>query len=92
MNDVRKEIEYADGHIEGAINIPLSTLNDPANMASIEDNMNTYVQCGGGYRSVIAASLLKRQDIHNIRNVLGGWSAIKEQKGLNIVKETATLN
>jgi len=90
--DVRRETEFGDGHIAGAINIPLDELSDPATMANIEDKHNVYVHCGGGYRSVIAASMMKRQGIHNLRNVLGGWDKIKEQKTIKIVKETSVLN
>ncbi len=78
--DVRKVPEYADGHIKEALNIPLDELSDPGSMAHLEDNHNIYVHCAGGYRSVIAASLMKRQGIHNLRNVVGGWSKIKELK------------
>lgn len=76
--DVRKVPEYADGHIKEALNIPLDELADPGSMAHLEDNHNIYVHCAGGYRSVIAASLMKRQGIHNLRNVVGGWGKIKE--------------
>ena len=76
--DVRGQTEYADGHVEDAINLPLDEMMDPASMANIKDNDNVYVHCAGGYRSVIASSLLKRQGIHNIRNVAGGWNQIKE--------------
>ena len=84
--DVRKESEFVDGHVKDAINIPLDTLTDPGSMADIEDEHNLYVHCQGGYRSVIAASLLKRQGIHNLRNVLGGWSKIKEEEKVKIEK------
>ena len=67
-------------------------MNDPASMANIEEHQNIYLHCGGGYRSVIAASLLKRQGIHNLRNVSGGWNSIKEQKNIEIVKEKSLLN
>jgi hydroxyacylglutathione hydrolase len=90
--DVRRETEFADGHIKDAINIPLSEMNDPASMANIEDHQNLYLHCGGGYRSIIAASLLKRQGIHNLRNISGGWNSIKEQKNIQIVKEKSVLN
>ncbi len=90
--DVRREAEFADGHLAGAINIPLSELNDPGSMAAIEDHHNVYVHCAGGYRSMIASSLLKRQGIHNIRNVQGGWELIKEQPGIEIQKEKSVLN
>jgi hydroxyacylglutathione hydrolase len=90
--DVRKPAEYADGHLKQAINIPLDDMNDPASMANLEDDQNIYVHCAGGYRSVIASSLLKRQGIHNIRNIVGGWGKIKEQEKATIVKETSVLN
>lgn len=91
--DVRKVPEYADGHIKEALNIPLDELTDPGSMAHLEDNHNIYVHCAGGYRSVIAASLMKKQGIHNLRNVLGGWGQIKELKDkFSIEKTTAVLN
>lgn len=90
--DVRRETEFADGHIAGAVNIPLNEMTDPGTMANIQETQNLYVHCAGGYRSVIAASLLKRQGIHNLHNVLGGWGAIKEQKGIEVVKENSVLN
>jgi hydroxyacylglutathione hydrolase len=90
--DVRRETEFADGHIKDALNLPLNDMTDPANLAALEEHQNLYLHCGGGYRSVIAASVLKRQGIHNLRNVLGGWDKIKEQKGIQIVKESSVLN
>jgi hydroxyacylglutathione hydrolase len=90
--DVRRPTEYADGHLKDALNIPLNDMTDPAMLASMEEDQNIYVHCAGGYRSVIAASLIKRQGIHNIRNVLGGWDKIKEQKKAEIVKEESALN
>ena len=90
--DVRRETEYADGHIKGAQNLPLNEMNDVVNMAQFEDNQNLYVHCAGGYRSVIASSLLKREGIHNLRNVLGGWGKIKDQKNISIEKEASVLN
>ena len=90
--DVRREAEFADGHVRNAINIPLQDLADPVSMANLDENFNLYVHCAGGYRSIIAASLLKRQGIHNLRNVLGGWSKIKDQKGIEIDKENSVLN
>jgi hydroxyacylglutathione hydrolase len=90
--DVRKPAEYAEGHLRDAINIPLNDMLDPGSMANIEDQQNLYVHCAGGYRSVIAASLLKRQGIHNLRNVVGGWDKIKELEKVEIVKEKSVLN
>ncbi|MBO9658275.1 MAG: MBL fold metallo-hydrolase [Chitinophagaceae bacterium] len=90
--DVRKPAEYADGHLKQSMNIPLADLTDPASMVNFEDNHNIYVHCAAGYRSVIASSLLKRQGIHNLRNIVGGWGKIKEQERAEIVKETSVLN
>ena len=90
--DVRKPAEFAEGHVKDALNIPLHELIDPVNIASLEEDQNVYVHCQGGYRSVIATSLLKRQGIHNIRNVLGGWNSIKEQKKIETQKEKSVLN
>lgn len=90
--DVRKPTEFAEGHLRDAINIPLNEMTDPGILTDFEENQNLYVHCGGGYRSVIAASLLKRQGIHNLRNVLGGWNKIKSEKNADIVKEAGILN
>lgn len=83
--DVRKPAEFEAGHVKGAINIPLDTLTDPGHIAAIDDTHNLYVHCAGGYRSVIAASLLKREGYHNLRNVLGGYAKMKTEKGIPVV-------
>ena len=90
--DVRKSNEFAEGHITGAVNIPLSDMADPGSMAQIKEDDNVYIHCSAGYRSVIASSLLKRQGIHNLRNVLWGWNKIKELERIEIVKEKSILN
>ena len=90
--DVRKETEFADGHLEDASNLPLTEMTDVTLLAQFEETENIYVHCAGGYRSVIAASILKKEGIHNIRNVLGGWAKIKEEKGAKIKKEPSVLN
>lgn len=90
--DVRRPTEFADGHIKDARNLPLNELTDPATMADIEDEQNVYVHCAGGYRSLIAVSLLKRQGIHNVRNVMGGWAEIQKQKSIATAKEKSVLN
>lgn len=90
--DVRRETEFADGHLENAYNLPLNEMTDILHIAQLEDDKNIYVHCAGGYRSVIAASLLKKQGYHNVRNILGGWGAIKEMENAKIVKEASVLN
>lgn len=83
--DVRKPTEFEAGHIKGAYNAPLNTLMDTANVAMIDDEANLYIHCAGGYRSVIAASILKKEGFHNLRNVLGGYGKIKEVPGAPVV-------
>ncbi len=83
--DVRKPSEFETAHIKGARNVPLNTLMDPLNVAMIDESNNLYVHCAGGYRSVIAASILKRHGYHNLRNILGGFAKIKAQKGVPVV-------
>jgi len=73
--DVRKETEYITRHIISAKLAPLSALKKEADKV-IKDKEN-YVHCAGGYRSVIACSLLKREGIHNVTNIVGGFGAIK---------------
>jgi len=90
--DVRRQTEYANGHLEDALNIPLDTMTDVVNIAGFEDTQNIYIHCAGGYRSVIAASMLKKQGIHNLRNIVGGWDKIKLEKDVKIVKEASMLN
>ena len=90
--DVRRPVEFAEGHLSEAINIPLNEMTDPGSIANIEDRHNLYIHCASGYRSVIAASLLKRQGFHNLRNVAGGWDRIKEQQKVEIVKDASVLN
>jgi hydroxyacylglutathione hydrolase len=90
--DVRKETEFGDGHLEEASNLPLAEMTDVTLLAQFEENENIYVHCAGGYRSVIAASILKKEGIHNIRNVVGGWAKIKEEEGAKIKKEPSVLN
>ena len=91
--DVRRETEYANEHVKEAINIPLDQLTDPGSMANLDDHHNIYIHCASGYRSVIAASMIKRQGIHNIRNVVGGIEAIKGLPDkFEFEKEAAVLN
>ena len=74
--DVRKEGEFIAGHIENANFTPLDNLN--GYLAEFPDNKPFYVHCAGGYRSIIAASILKSRGIHNVIDVAGGMGAIKK--------------
>lgn len=84
--DVRKPGEFEGGHVRGATNFPLSDMSDVLKLAMIDTDHNLYVHCAGGYRSVIACSLLKRQGFHNLRNVLGGWAKMKHEKHMPVVE------
>lgn len=74
--DVRKENEFGAEHIENATNTPLDFINQ--HLTEYPENQTFYVHCAGGYRSVIAASILKSRGIHNLIDIAGGFSAIKE--------------
>jgi glyoxylase-like metal-dependent hydrolase (beta-lactamase superfamily II)/rhodanese-related sulfurtransferase len=73
--DVRKTTEYASEHVKGAENTPLQTLNE--HLAEFPEGGDFYVHCAGGYRSVIAASILKSRGIHNLVDVQGGFNGIR---------------
>ncbi len=90
--DVRKPVEYAEGHVKNARNLPLSDLKDMLNIASLEDDQNIYIHCASGYRSVIAASILKQHGFNNIRNVSGCWEIISHTRGIATEKEKSALN
>ena len=90
--DVRESAEFTEGHVKNAINLPLNEMTDLAQIADFEENQNLYVHCGGGYRSVIACSLLKSHGMNNLRNVVGGWGKIKEEGAIKIVKDPSVLN
>lgn len=74
--DVRKEGEFIAGHIDSAHFTPLDFLNNHLEEFPKEETF--YVHCAGGYRSVIAASILKSRGIHNLVDVAGGMGAIKK--------------
>lgn len=86
--DVRKPAEFDAGHVAEAINLPLSTLLDPLTMAPIEESDNIYIHCQSGYRSVIAASILKMNGFNNLRNVLGGYKAIEAEERIPLAITT----
>ena len=73
--DVRKDSEFTANHVVGAVSEPLDYWIDPAMVASYPNN-TTYVHCAGGYRSVIACSLLKKLGLSDVINVEGGMDAI----------------
>lgn len=74
--DVRKVSEYEAEHVEEATNVTLSNLANE--MARIPQEGAFFIHCAGGYRSVIAASILKSKGYHQGVNIEGGFKAMKE--------------
>ncbi|NND88273.1 MAG: MBL fold metallo-hydrolase [Flavobacteriaceae bacterium] len=74
--DVRKDGEWANAHLPTAKHASLDRLNK--HLKDFPADEPFYVHCAGGYRSVIAASILKARGIHNVIDVAGGFKAIKE--------------
>jgi glyoxylase-like metal-dependent hydrolase (beta-lactamase superfamily II)/rhodanese-related sulfurtransferase len=74
--DVRKDGEFKSKHLENAQHFALDFIND--NMNAIDSNQKYYVHCAGGYRSVIAASILKARGFNNLVDIAGGFGAIEK--------------
>lgn len=74
--DVRKETEYTAEHLVAAENLPLSNINQWFN--TFNNDQNFYLHCAGGYRSMIAASILNARGIRNFTEIEGGYNKIKE--------------
>lgn len=83
--DVRGEEEFEESHVKDAINIPLDQLKEKEIIANFEEEDNHYIYCGGGYRSLIASSLFKKEGFHNLRNILEGFSGIKKMESIPLV-------
>ncbi len=73
--DVRKPGEFASEHIKIAESTPLDFLNK--HISEFPKKEEFYVHCAGGYRSVIAASILKARGFHNVIDVAGGYAAVR---------------
>ena len=71
--DVRSEAEHAGGHIAGALNIPLTHLDE--RIGEIPSGKPVAVHCEGGYRSAIAASLLQKLGRAHVHDIVGGYKA-----------------
>ncbi len=78
--DVREEAAYNRGHIKNSISIPLFEFTDPGSMSELDEHFNIYILSENGESNTIAASILKKQGIHNIRIVNGGWVAVETLK------------
>lgn len=74
--DVRKPGEYASEHIENVPSTPLDFINE--HWAEFPKHDAFYIHCAGGYRSVIAASILKARGYHNVIDIKGGFASIRQ--------------
>ncbi|MFN8287824.1 MAG: MBL fold metallo-hydrolase [Chitinophagales bacterium] len=72
--DVRRPGEFEGGHISTADNKPLDYINDWT--TEVSHNKTYYIHCAGGYRSVIAASILKARGYDKLVDIAGGWKTI----------------
>ena len=72
--DVRKISEYETSRVNFSVNTPLGEINNYLN--DFPEDKDFYIHCAGGYRSVIAASILKSRGIHNLIDVKGGFQSI----------------
>lgn len=83
--DVRKEGEWNASHLVNATLLPLDFIRQ--NASEYPSEGPKYIHCAGGYRSVIACSILKQKGIHDVVNVEGGFSKIKES-GMEMTEPT----
>ncbi|MEN8790316.1 MAG: MBL fold metallo-hydrolase [Flavobacteriaceae bacterium] len=74
--DVRKPSEYEAEHLVIAHNTPLDFINN--HLSEFPSKETFYLHCASGFRSVIAASILKSRGIHNLVDINGGFDALKE--------------
>jgi rhodanese-related sulfurtransferase len=74
--DVRNPGEVADGAIAGAIPIPVGQL--PSRTAELDPQRPTVVYCAGGYRSSVAASVLRQRGFADVSDIIGGYNAFAE--------------
>ncbi len=74
--DARKESEFGSQHILGATNFPLDFIM--SNLDTLDKEGKWFVHCAGGYRSVIATSILRANGFTNVVNIIGGFKALKE--------------
>jgi hydroxyacylglutathione hydrolase len=81
--DVRNNTETQTEHVKDTLNIPLKDLRD--NLGQIDNKQEYVLFCAGGYRSMIAASILKSYGIYNVKNVYGGFNALREEDKLELI-------
>src|SRR5437879_10873418 len=80
--DVRKLIEFSISHVKDAMFLPLTDM--PSNLRHLDKTKPYLVHCGGGYRSMTAISLMKREGFNDLKNIYGGFGAI-QNAGVDVV-------
>ena len=78
--DTREEPVFDKQHIKNSVAVPLSEMGDPGSMSELDEHFNIYIITDNGESNTLAASLLKKQGIHNIRIVKGGWEELLQIK------------
>ena len=76
--DVRKRVEFEEGYVKNALNIPLDYIDDYK--LKLDKSKVYHIYCAGGYRSMIACSILKKNGFKSVVDISGGFSKIKTSK------------
>ena len=75
--DIREETAFNTSHIKNSVSLPLSEFMDPGSMSELDEHFNIYIISEDGSSNTLAASILKKQGIHNIRVVMDGWEGVQ---------------
>jgi glyoxylase-like metal-dependent hydrolase (beta-lactamase superfamily II)/rhodanese-related sulfurtransferase len=87
--DLRRNNEYEKGHLEEAIHLPLDYIDEWTNQ--LDKNKTYYLHCAGGYRSVIAESILRTRGFYHLVDIEGGFSNIDKELGITTLKKQGWL-
>jgi rhodanese-related sulfurtransferase len=87
--DVRKLSEWNISHVKDAMFVPLADM--PTNLSQLNKEKSYLIHCGGGYRSMTAISIMKREGFTNLSNIYGGFGAI-QGAGVDVVTEELVVN
>ena len=83
--DIRAEELFDNGHIKNSVSIPLVEFMDPGSFSELDEHFNIYIISEDGLSNTLAASILKKEGIHNFRMVQGGWESVM------LIKEKFTI-
>jgi rhodanese-related sulfurtransferase len=86
--DCRMESEFDEQHISGAYSLPPSALGDIALVSALPEKANLYLYCNDSVQSTLAASVLKRHGIHNLRVVSSPINLLFQTKGIPLEKQS----